>query len=417
MLHVRCLRVLLLPSLGCLVAGLIIGCGKSGDQAGKNEAPAVPVATPVARDVTDFADFTGRLDPSEAVDIRARVTGFLENMPFREGAMVQKDDLLFEIDPRPYVAQLGYQKAQIEINKAAVTLAEKTLESDIEANRGGSKAVTELTVAQDRAALDQARARLEASRKNLDVYELNVEFTKVRSPIDGQISRYYYTKGNLIIQDQTLLTTVVAIDPMFAYFDMDEATLLRIRRSINEGRIKRPDHRWWDTAKFPVYMALQGETGYPHQGTINFINNQVNPSTGSISVRGRFDNPQPPGGTRLLSPGMFVRVRLPLGQPINSLLVIDRAIVSDQGRKYVYVLNPSDNKVEYRRVFTGALQEDGLRVVERYAETTGPDGKVTRTGIKDDDLIVVGALQSVRPNQVIRPDKQANMPSFTSGTR
>ena len=226
--------------------------------------------------------------------------------------------------------------------------------------------------------VDEAEARVEAYEKSMEISRLSHEFTRVLSPIDGQISRYYLTLGNLVNQDQTLLTTVVSVDPMYVYFDMDEPTLLRTRKAVNEGKIKVPEKG----TKLPVFMGLQGEDGFPHQGTINFVNNQVNPTTGSILVRGVFPNPLPKGGHRLLSPGMFVRVRLPIGQPYPALLVIDRAVGSDQGQKYVYVLD-AENKVQYRRVTTGPLQDDGLRVIEQ--------------GLKPDDWVVVGGLQQVRP--------------------
>ena len=213
----------------------------------------------------------------------------------------------------------------------------------------------------------------------------------MKSPIDGQISRYYLTPGNLVNQDQTLLTTIVSLDPIYAYFDMDEPTLVRIREAINAGKIKR-----YQKNKIPVLMGLPNENGYPHQGTMNFVNNQVNPTTGSISVRAIFDNPEPPAGTRLLSPGMFVRIRLPIGQPHRAQLVIDRAVSSDQGQKYVYVVDAED-KAQYRRVTTGALQPDGLRVIAE--------------GLKPDDWVVVGALQQVRPRMVIKREEIA-MPSL-----
>jgi multidrug efflux system membrane fusion protein len=222
------------------------------------------------------------------------------------------------------------------------------------------------------------------------VYKLNLGFTRVESPIDGKVSRYYLTRGNLVNQDQTLLTTVVSLDPTYASFDVDEATLLRVRRAINEGRIKRPED-----GKIQVFMGLQGEDGFPHQGKVDFINNQVNPTTGSITVRGVFANPLPPKGARLISPGMFVRIHLPIGQPHPALLVIDRAIGSDQGLKYVYVLDGED-KAQYRRIKTGPLQSDGLRVVE---------------GLKPDDWVVVGALQQVRPKMTVRPDR-IDMPTL-----
>ncbi len=224
---------------------------------------------------------------------------------------------------------------------------------------------------------------------------MNLEFTKVTAPIDGQVGRYFYTVGNLVNQDQTLLTRIVSLDPMFGYFDMDEPTLLQIKRAINDGKIKLPS----DKSKIPVLMGLQGEDGYPHQGTVDFLNNQVNPTTGSILVRGLFPNPAPPNGTRLLVPGMFVRIRLPIGAPHQALLIIDRAIGSDQGLKYVYVLG-ENNTLQYRRVSTGALQDDGLRVVS--------------DGLKAGEWVVVGALQQVHPNLQVQPQEMP-MPTLDQG--
>jgi membrane fusion protein, multidrug efflux system len=231
----------------------------------------------------------------------------------------------------------------------------------------------------------------------MEISRLSHEFTRVVSPIDGQISRYYQPLGNLVNQDQTLLTTVVSVDPMYVFFEMDEPTLLRTRKAVNEGKIKLPEKG----VKMPVLMGLQGEDGFPHQGTINFVNNQVNPTTGSILVRGVFPNHLPKGGHRLLSPGMFVRVRLPIGQPYPALLVIDRAVGSDQqGLKYVYVLD-KNNTAQPRHVTTGPLQDDGLRVIEH--------------GLKPDDQVVVGALQQVRAGDDVMPE-QVPMPSFGQPT-
>jgi multidrug efflux system membrane fusion protein len=253
------------------------------------------------------------------------------------------------------------------------------------------------------------------------------------SPIDGQVSRYYLTLGNLVNQDQTLLTTVVSMDPLYAYFDMDERNLLRIRQAINDGRLKsrRPSApvtpqqiaavfgiaaanasapAWpalVDTTvaaapeqfnDIPVLLGLPGEDGYPHQGIINFANNQVNPSTGSISVRGLFGNPKPANGVRLMSPGMFVRIRLPIGPPHPAILVIDRAIQSDQGKKYVYIVGPDNKTRRSKELVTGALQPDGLRVI--------------MSGLQPTDRVVVSKIQQVRDNMEVQV-QEVDMPSFS----
>ena len=365
-----------------MVAG--VGCQRSPSKVAPVEPPTLPVSEPVDRKVTNYVEFTGRTDAVEAVDVRPRVTGYLVRMPFKEGSEVKKGDLLFEIDPRPYQAQLDQAVSQVDLYKAQLKLARTNYARDRAVNVRIPGSVSQQELDQYQAAVEEAAARVKAFESSTEVYKLNIEFTKVTSPIDGQISRYYLTVGNLVNQDQTLLTTVVSLDPMYVYFDMDEPTLLRIRKARSAGAIKPAAD-----GQFPVLMGLQGEDGFPHHGTINFVNNQVNPSTGSIAVRGVFPNPKPESGARLLSPGMFVRVRLPIGQPHQAILVIDRAIGFDQGLKYVYAVD-HENKVQYRRVTTGALQEDGLREVTQ--------------GLNKGDRVLIGGLQQVRPRQQIQPE-------------
>jgi multidrug efflux system membrane fusion protein len=411
----------------CLpLAVALIGCEQKRPQLASEQQTAVPVSQPIVRQVTDFVDFTGRTDAIQSVDIRARVTGFLVKMPFEEGAEIREGDLLFEIDPRPYKAQLDQALSQISLNEASLELARTTYERDRSLAR--TRDVSQQQLDQDVAALKEAQARVRATQASTEVYNLNLGFTRVTSPISGQVSRHYLSLGNLVQQDNTLLTTVVSLDPMYAYFDMDEPTLLRIRRAIRDGRIHQPRD-----GALPVLMGLQGEEGYPHQGKINFVNNQVNPTTGSISIRGVFPNPHLPGdavtiasalghtasfsltgviacaaetlsraplGSRLLSPGMFVRIRFPIGQPYSALLVIDRAIATDQGLKYVFVVD-GENTVQYRRVTTGPLQPDGLRVI--------------RDGLKADDWVITGGQQQVRAHMTIRPEKRA-MPSHSASS-
>jgi multidrug efflux system membrane fusion protein len=371
------------PSL--LLAGALTGCSSGPPQPAPAQPPAVPVSRPVSQQVTDYVDFTGRTDAVQAVDVRARVTGYLVQMPFKEGAEVKKGDLLFEIDPSPYQAQLDQAQAQVELNQASLKLAQTIYTRGQSIAKDNSGAISQQLLDQYRAAVEEAQARVKASQAVVEVYKLNVGYTRVTSPIDGRVSRYYLTLGNLVNQDQTLLSTVVSQDPMYAYFDTDEPTLLRIRRAVSEGKIKPAED-----GKNPVLMGLQDEEGFPHAGKIDFVNNQVNPTTGSITMRGVFPNPPLPGGVRLLSPGMFVRIRLPIGPQHPALLVIDRAIGSDQGLKYVYVVD-AENKVQYRRVTTGPLQDKGLRVIEQ--------------GLKPDERVVVGGLQQVRPKMDVRPDE------------
>jgi multidrug efflux system membrane fusion protein len=374
-----------------LALGVICGCQQATPQVASSEPSVIPVSHPVQRSITDYVDYTGRTDAVNSVSIVPRVTGYIVKIPFEEGADVKKDDLLFEIDPRPYQAQLDQAQGQLKLYEAQLNLAiaNYARAKELAKTKG---AISAMDVDAYQAQQAEADAALRAAEASLEVYNLNLSFTKVTAPINGRVSRYYLTLGNLVNQDQTLLTTVVSLDPMYAYFELDEPTVLQVRRAINEGKIK-PRSSGRD---IPVLMGLQGEEGFPHQGTINFVNNQVNPTTGSLSARGIFKNPTPAHGVPLLSPGMFVRIRLPIGDPHPALLVIDRAVGSDQGLKFVYVVD-AKNVVQYRCVTTGPLEDDGLRVIV--------------DGLKGDESIVIGGLQQVRPRMPIKPDP-VSMPTL-----
>ncbi|MBI2804721.1 MAG: efflux RND transporter periplasmic adaptor subunit [Planctomycetes bacterium] len=380
--------------ISALFMTLNAGCERGAPRIAAPETPIVPVSHPAQRAVKDYVYYTGRANAKHAVTIQPRVTGYLMKMPFKEGADVKKDDVLFEIDPRPYAAQLDAAKAAVAQNEANVRYAKATNLRFKELDKKQKGAVSERELDQYQAQEDQAIANLNLAKANLASAKLNLDWTVIKAPIDGHISRYFLTVGNLVNQDTTQLTTLVSMDPMYVYFDMDEPTLLRIKRAINEGRIKRAK----EGSEVPIQISLPGEDGYPNAGTINFVDNQINPGTGSISVRGVLSNPKPKNGTHLIVPGMFVRVRLPIGQPKDELLVIDRAITSNQGLKYVYVLD-KDKKVEERRVTLGSLQDDGMRVVTQ--------------GLKKDDWVLIGGLQQVRPRMTVQPDYLQNMPSLS----
>ncbi len=377
----------------CLGTALA-GCARNAPQAAPAQQLVLPVSQPVERNVTDFKDFTGRTDAVSSVNIVPRVTGYLVQEPFKEGSEVKKGDLLFEVDPRPYKAQLDQAQGQVNLYQAQLKLAKATLARDVEISKTPG-AVSAQQLDQDRASVEQAEASVKAAQASLEVYKLNLSFCSVTSPIDGKIGRYFLTLGNLVNQDQTLLTTIVSLDPMYAYFDMDETTYLEILSAVNQGKINR-----YAEGSIPVFMALANETGYPHEGKINFVNNQVNPTTASISVRAVFPNPRPASGVRTLAPGMFVRIHLPIGQPYPALLVIDRAIVSEQAINYVYVVD-ANNTVRKQRVTTGALQADGLRVIQ--------------SGLKKDDWVVVGSLLQLRDRMKVGTEK-VSMPTLTAGT-
>ena len=389
--------------LGFLVASVIAGCKKAPGPSTAPSTPVVPVSNPVQRQVSDFVEYTGRTDARQSVGIKARATGFLQSIgkdkngkPIAEGSEVSKDDLLFQIDPRPYQYQLAQAKSQVTVVEKQLKLAQITLSRDKETFTKG--AGSQQQVDQDEASVAETQARLEAAQTSVKTYELNLTYASVTAPISGQISRYYYTPGNLILQDQTLLTTIVDVEQVYAYFDMDEPTLLKINGQVIANKIKPP------VGSTKVLMALGAETDFPHAGTLDFINNVVNPATGTISVRAIYDNPKSAGGTRLLTAGMFVRIRLPIGEPHLGTLIVDRAISSDQGLKYVYVVD-GKNAIQTRRVIIGPLQDDGLRVIEPYQP--GISNKQVETGVRPDELVVVGSLPQLRAGMEISPEKVA----------
>jgi membrane fusion protein, multidrug efflux system len=346
-------------------------------------APVVPVALPVERLVTDYQDFTGRTGAVQQVEIRARVSGFLVNVPFKDGTEVKQGDLLFEVDTRPYQLRVDQAASRLALDEASLKLAKAVYDRDRARAAAVAGSISAQQLDQDMAAVEEATARVRSSRAGMDECKLNLSFTRVTAPIDGRIGRRLLDVGNLVQADSTILATVVSEDPIYAYFDVDERTLLHLRRAINEGRLKA-------NSEWMVHIGLTGEEGFPRRARVDFTDNCVNAETGTVRLRAVLANPRPPDGVRLLSPGMFVRVRMPIGAPYKALLVIDRAVGSDQGLKYVYVID-GENKVQYRRVRTGPLQDDGLRAIS--------------AGLKPDDLVIVGGLRDLRPNLTVRPEK------------
>jgi multidrug efflux system membrane fusion protein len=352
---------------------------------GRGEPPVVPVSQPLQRQVTDYQDYTGRTEAAATVTIKPRVTGYLTRVAFKDGSEVKQGDLLFEIDPRPYQAALDQAMSEVALHEATLKLAKSVLDRDMELGKRAPGSVSQQQFDQDKAAVDQATAKLRGAHAAAESAKLNLEFTRVMSPIAGRIGRRFFDAGNLVKADETELTTVLSQEPMYAYFDMDEATMLRIRRGVNDGKIK-------PSGETPIFMRLADETGFPLKGTVDFVNNQVNPTTGTVTVRAVFANPLPAQGERLLMPGMFVRLRLPIGQPHEALLVPESALISDrdQGLKNVYVID-ADNKVQRRQVKIGAAQPDGLRVIVE--------------GLKPEDWVAVGALKELRPGMSVKPEK------------
>jgi len=367
-----------------LCAACLAGCKPKTPVNSDTGPPVVSVSQPIERDVTDYVEFVGRIESPNSIEIRARVTGYLMSMPFREGDTVKVGDLLFQIDDRPYKAELDQASASLEQAKAAAVKAQAFLDIGLETQKISQGAVSQQEIVQRQGARDEAAAAVKSAQASLERCQLNYDWCKVVSPIEGRVSRYFLTVGNLATQDTAVLTTLVSEDPLYVYFDIDERTALRIIRHLLPGQVDQIKNK-----QVPVLMGLSDEQGFPHTGYIDFANNVVNPSTGTVTVRGVFDNPLGTSGRRLLKPGMFVRVRLPIGKPYAALLVSEVALATDQGQKCVYVVD-AKNQVEYRRVKVGPVQSDGLRVIEE--------------GVKAGEWVLVSGLQLVRPRLEVKPE-------------
>ena len=285
------------------------------------------------------------------------MSGYLVQMPFKEGRNVKKVDLLFEVDPRPYKAQLDQAEGQVNLYKAQLAGQGELRPRPGRCQDAGA---SRQQLDQDKAAIDEADAAVKAFQASMEVYKLNLSFTKVTSPISGQVSRYFLTLGNLVVQDQTLLTTVVSLDPMYVYFDMDEGTLLRARRAINEGKIVR-----YESGSYPSSWDCRAKPVFPTKVSVNFVNNQVNPNT-AASVAASSPIRSRPRAFGCCRPGCSCGCGCRSGNLIRRCSVIDRAIGSDQGLKYVYVVD-AKNTLQQRSVTHRALQGDGLRVITRAA--------------------------------------------------
>jgi len=361
------------------------GCRHKTAQTEDSLPPMVAVSRPIEREVSDYVDFTGRTEAPQSVDVRPRVTGYLVRMPFKEGAEVKTGDLLFEIDPRPYQALLDKAKGDVMLAEARLKQTIADYQRALATNRITPHAVSQQDLDKYLANQDEAEGSVQASKAQVETCKINLDFTRVTSPIDGRISRYLLTIGNLANQDATLLTTVVSQDPMYAYFDVDEQTLLRVARILQKAK-----ENLLDKKEVRVWMGLADEQGFPHEGYVDFANNVVDPSTGTVTSRGVFANPAAPSGSRLLRPGMFVRVRLHLGKPFKAVLVAERALATDQGKKYLLVVDEK-NVVQYRQVAVGPLQDDGLRVISE--------------GLEPHERVITSGLQLVQPRMEVRTEE------------
>jgi RND family efflux transporter MFP subunit len=340
------------------------------------------VSQPVVRDVVESDEYTGRLEAVESVEVRARVSGYLQSVHFTDGAIVQQGVLLFVIDPRPYQAELNRAKAALE---QAIAQYERTQKDFARAQQlVKARAISQEEVDTRAADRRQAEEAVRAARAAVEAERLNVEFTQVRAPISGRISRAFVTEGNLInggTAASTLLTRIVSLDPIYGYFEVDERSYLKYSRLWRNGT-RAASHE----GKTPVSLGLADETGFPHQGSLDFIDNQLDPNTGTMTGRAVFPNPN-----LTLIPGLFARIRLPGSRPYKALLIPDEAISSDQAQRFAFVVN-DQNSVEYRKLELGP-RLDGLRVI--------------RDGLQPQDWVIVNGVQRVRAGAKVDPQRQA----------
>jgi len=368
-------RALALPLL-LAASTLFSGCGPSQAQGGPPMAPPVSAAPAISKDVPLFDEFSGRLEAVDTVEIRSRVAGTLQRVHFRDGQDVRRGELLFSIDARSFAAELARLQAQL----AAARSAEGLSASELARTRKllEQKAVSQQEADQAEAAVRNAAAVVRAAEAAVSAAKLNVEYTQIRAPIAGRASRANVTAGNLVSVGDPVLTTLVAQDKVHAWFDVSEQAFLRARAQMKANAAPK------------VEMGLADETGFPHSGTLDFVDNRLNPATGAIRMRAVFDNRD-----RRFTPGLFARLRLAGGTAGGAVLTPDRAIGTDQTKRYVFVVGP-DKMAQFREVQLGPLV-GGMRVVT--------------AGLKAGELVVVNGLQRVRPGaplnaQVLDVDAQ-----------
>src|SRR5580704_16246698 len=367
------------------IALWLAGCTKPQPAAHGFPPTEVTVSKPVQKEVENWNEFTGRTAAVNLVTITPRVSGYIVSVPFKEGDIVHKGDLLFQIDPRPYQDVYDQAVGQLKQAQANQQLQDATFERQDHLRQTGVIAKEDYDTAVSNKS--QAEAQVTSAHAAVNAAQLNLEFTHVTSPIDGRVSRQLVNIGNLVQADSTQLTTVVSIDPIYAYFSMDELASLSYQRLVKEGKVASSQD-----GKVPVYLQLQDETGFPHEGTINFSDNSFDSTTGTLLIRGSF-----PNADGFLTPGNFVRVRVASSPKYEALLVADRAIGTDQDQSFVYVVD-AKNIARLRHITTGQLAE-GLRVV--------------KTGIQPDDVIIINGILKVRPESQVKP-QQGTMEQFSS---
>lgn len=375
----------LVPSRSAVLAllGLAAGapfflgaCSPDAAQAAAQQAPTAPqvsVAEVLERPITNYREFTGRIEAVERVELRPRVSGYIESVAFREGAEVKKGDVLFVIDQRPYDA--AFKRAAAELARAQSALRQAQGEHERAVRLLALRALSQEEFDARVAGSEKAAADVQAAQAAVDAAQLDLSFTRVRAPISGVVGKAEITAGNFVASGESVLTKLVSIDPVYVRFEGDEAAYLRQEQLAREQGTNQGSNR-------PVWVGLANEEGHPHQGVVDFTDNELDPQTGTIRARARLSNRE-----RLFTPGLFARVKLGEGATYNAILIEDRAVGTDQTRRFVYVVK-ADNSLEYREIEPGDLHE-GLRVV--------------KSGLAHGERIVVNGLMRVRPGLTVDP--------------
>ncbi len=360
-----------------LMSGLFYACGEKNEYV-EPPAPEVTVSKPLVRNVTEYLEFTGTARAIEEIEIRARVEGFLESVHFQDGDFVKQGQLLFIIDPKPFKAAVENARGRLAKHKAQLERAKKEYQRNLTLFK--QSAASEANVVKWKGEMEESKGTVLSSQGALDKALLDLSYCTIRAPIDGRVSRKKVDIGNLVGAGEfTLLTTIRQWEPIYAYFSINERDLLAVMKRAREEGITadNPD-------KIPLELGLANETGFPHQGHMDFVDSTVDPGTGTMLLRGIFPNPGPP---YVLVPGLFVRVRLPINEREDALLVTERALGLDQGGRYLLVVD-NENNVDQRYVEIGDLK-DGMRVI--------------REGLKPEDRVVVKGIQRAIPGAKVTP--------------
>jgi RND family efflux transporter MFP subunit len=357
------------------------GCGDKSTQPQSNGPPTVEVSLPISDTLTNYEFFTGRTQAINSVELRSRVTGYLEKAPFREGEDVKKDEVLFVIQQKPFEEALKQAKASRNQQKAQLTYNEATYKRNQGLFEKGNGVISREELEQSRAARDGSQAAVEAAEAAIQIAQQNFDWTVIKAPLSGRISRRLVDPGNDVITDNTMLASLVQLDPLYAYFDVDERTLLHIGSLLPEGKV--PLDQEVAAKQFPVTLGLANEKpeDFSHKGVLKFADNKVEPTTGTLRMWGIFENHQLD-----LKPGLFIRVRMGIGEPRPALFVAEAALGSDQGRQYLFVVN-DQNKIVYTPVIVGQRK----------------NGLIAVSGLEGGERVVVNNLQAVKAQMEVEP--------------